>query len=139
MAINGQLHVCGTKLCNQYNQPIQLRGMSTHGLQWYPQCVNTASLDALASDWKADVLRISMYIQEGGYETNPRLFTDRVHSLIEQATARGMYAIVDWHMLAPGRPELQPGPGEDLLHRDRPAAQATSRTSSTRSPTSPTA
>ena len=35
VAINGQLHVCGTKLCNQYNQPIQLRGMSTHGLQWY--------------------------------------------------------------------------------------------------------
>src|SRR5882757_4229794 len=26
VAINGQLHVCGTKLCNQYNKPIQLRG-----------------------------------------------------------------------------------------------------------------
>jgi len=78
--------------------------MSTHGLQWYNQCLNAGSLDALAQDWKADVLRISMYIQEGGYETNPRLFTDRVHNLIEQATARGMYAIVDWHMLDPGDP-----------------------------------
>ncbi|GAA3670973.1 cellulase family glycosylhydrolase [Nonomuraea antimicrobica] len=101
---NGQLRVCGTKLCNQNGKQIQLRGMSSHGLQWYHQCLNTASLDALANDWKADVLRISMYIQEGGYETNPRLFTDRVHNLIEQATARGMYAIVDWHMLSPGDP-----------------------------------
>jgi endoglucanase len=101
---NGQLRVCGVRLCNQNGKEIQLRGMSSHGLQWYHQCLNTASLDALADDWKADVLRISMYIQEGGYETNPRLFTDRVHNLIEQATARGMYAIVDWHMLTPGDP-----------------------------------
>ncbi|MFH8618779.1 glycoside hydrolase family 5 protein [Streptomyces sp. NPDC017979] len=104
VAINGQLKVCGTKLCNQSGKPIQLRGMSTHGLQWYPQCVTNGSLDALAKDWKADVLRISMYVQEGGYETNPRKFTDLVHSIIEQASARGMYAIVDWHMLSPGDP-----------------------------------
>jgi endoglucanase len=104
VAINGQLHVCGVNLCNQYNKPIQLRGMSTHGLQWYYNCLNTASLDALATDWNADIIRISMYIQEGGYETNPQLYTDRVNTLIEMATARGMYAIVDWHMLDPGDP-----------------------------------
>ncbi|TDB93881.1 chemotaxis protein [Micromonospora fluostatini] len=103
-AVNGQLRVCGVQLCNRYGQPIQLRGVSTHGIQWYAQCVNNASLDALATDWNADVLRISMYIQEDGYETNPRLFTDRVHDYIERATARGMYAIVDWHMLTPGDP-----------------------------------
>lgn len=104
--INGQLRVCGTKLCNQHGQPIQLRGMSTHGLQWYRDCVTNSSLDALATNWTADVLRISMYIQEGGYETNPRFFTDLVHSIIEQVTSRGMYAIVDWHMLSPGDPNV---------------------------------
>jgi endoglucanase len=104
VAINGQLHVCGTKLCNQYNKPIQLRGMSTHGIQWYANCIKPASLDALATDWKADILRISMYVQEGGYETNPRKFTDLVHGYIEEATKRGMYALVDWHQLDPGDP-----------------------------------
>jgi endoglucanase len=104
VSINGQLHVCGTKLCNQYNKPIQLRGMSTHGIQWYANCIKPASLDALATDWNADVLRIAMYIQEGGYETNPRKFTDLVHSYIEEATKRGMYALVDWHQLTPGDP-----------------------------------
>ncbi|GAA1615082.1 cellulase family glycosylhydrolase [Kribbella sancticallisti] len=104
VGINGQLRVCGTKLCNQYGKPIQLRGMSTHGLQWYANCVKTASLDALATDWKADILRISMYVQEGGYETDPRRFTDMVHGYIEEATKRGMYALVDWHQLTPGDP-----------------------------------
>jgi endoglucanase len=104
VAANGQLRVCGVKLCNENGKQIQLRGMSSHGLQWYSQCLTGGSLDALANDWKADILRISMYIQEGGYETNPRMFTDRVHELIEMATARGMYALVDWHMLTPGDP-----------------------------------
>src|SRR5687768_4661713 len=53
---NGQLKVCGTKLCNQYNNPIQLRGMSTHGIQWYYQCLTDASLDALAFNWGSDIL-----------------------------------------------------------------------------------
>ncbi|MBB5954112.1 endoglucanase [Saccharothrix tamanrassetensis] len=103
-AVNGQLRVCGVKLCNQYGKVIQLRGMSTHGIQWYSKCIKTASLDALADDWKADVLRISMYIQDDGYESNPRKFTDMVHGYIEEATKRGMYALVDWHQLDPGDP-----------------------------------
>ena len=106
VAINGQLKVCGLKLCNQAGKPIQLRGMSTHGLQWHANCINDASLDALAGDWKADHLRISMYVQEGGYVTNPRKFTDLVSKIIDQVTARGMYAIVDFHQLNPGDPNF---------------------------------
>ncbi|HEX6346935.1 cellulase family glycosylhydrolase [Umezawaea sp.] len=102
--VNGQLKVCGVKLCNQYGKPIQLRGMSTHGIQWYASCVKPASLDALATDWGADILRIAMYVQEGGYESDPRKYTDLVHGYIEEATKRGMYALVDWHQLTPGDP-----------------------------------
>jgi endoglucanase len=104
VAVNGQLEVCGTKLCNEHGNPVQLRGMSTHGTQWYAQCLTSGSLDALATDWKADVLRVSTYVQEGGYETDPGRFTDLADSLVQQATDRGMYVIVDWHMLSPGDP-----------------------------------
>lgn len=106
VAQNGQLQVIGLKLCNQYGNPIQLRGMSTHGIQWYGwgSCLTAASLDALAYDWKADILRISLYVQEDGYETDPTGFTNQVSRLIEEATARGMYALVDWHQLDPGDP-----------------------------------
>ncbi|MFG3100834.1 cellulase family glycosylhydrolase [Streptomyces sp. NPDC048182] len=104
VGVNGQLHVCGTNLCNQYNRPIQLRGMSTHGLQWFSSCYNTASLDALAKDWKADLLRTAMYVQEGGYETDPAGYTAKVNSLVDAADARGMYALIDFHTLTPGDP-----------------------------------
>ncbi|MFD7919287.1 glycoside hydrolase family 5 protein [Streptomyces sp. NPDC059740] len=103
---NGQLHVCGVHLCNQYDHPIQLRGMSTHGIQWFGQCYNSASLDALAADWKADLLRIAMYVQEDGYETDPAGFTDRVNSYVDMAEARGMYALIDFHTLTPGDPNF---------------------------------
>ena len=104
VAINGKLRVCGTKLCNKNNQPVQLRGMSTHGLQWYRNCINDESLDALATDWKADILRVSMYVQEDGYETDPDGFTRLVNSIVNRVTARGLYVIIDWHMLDPGDP-----------------------------------
>jgi len=102
--INGKVYVCGTKLCNQHDNPIQLRGMSTHGTQWFSQCITNQSLNVLAKDWKADVIRVSTYVQEDGYETDPLYFTNLAHEIIEKATARGLYVIVDWHMLDPGDP-----------------------------------
>ncbi|NML21757.1 cellulase family glycosylhydrolase [Pseudoflavitalea sp. G-6-1-2] len=103
---NGQLQVIGLKLCNQYGNPIQLRGMSTHGLNWYPwgDCLKDATLDVLANDWEADALRISMYVQDGGYESDPTKFTNMVNTIVEAVTARGMYAIIDFHQLDPGDP-----------------------------------
>ncbi|KTD45909.1 chitinase [Legionella rubrilucens] len=101
---NGQLTVCGTKLCNEHGAPIQLKGMSTHGLQWYANCVTPASLDYLTDQMKANAVRVSLYVQEGGYETNPTQFTNQVSQLIDEAYDRGIYVIVDWHILNPGDP-----------------------------------
>nr|WP_223291096.1 glycoside hydrolase family 5 protein [Streptomyces avicenniae] len=104
LADYGRVSVCGTSLCDESGTPVQLRGMSTHGTQWYEQCVTDESLDVLAYDWGADVLRVSTYVQEGGYETNPQYYTDLASRIIEQATERGLYVVVDWHMLTPGDP-----------------------------------
>jgi len=104
VAINGKLTVCGRTLCNQNGTPIQLRGMSTHGLQWHMNCYNPASMDALKDDWKADIIRVSMYVQEGGYETNPTLFKQRADTVIQYAVERGLYVNIDWHQLSPGDP-----------------------------------
>lgn len=104
VTVNGQLKVIGTQLCNEQNQPIQLKGMSTHGLQWYADCLDSTSLDELVNNFKANVIRISLYVQEGGYETDPNGFTHQVNQLIKAASDRGIYAIVDWHILNPGDP-----------------------------------
>lgn len=103
---NGQLRVCGKQLCNQQGQPVQLKGLSSHGIQWkgIGVCLTQPSLDALVNLFKVDVFRIAMYVQENGYETNPQKFTQDVNTLIEDLTNRGLYVIVDFHILTPGDP-----------------------------------
>ncbi|MET7639546.1 glycoside hydrolase family 5 protein [Streptomyces sp. NPDC005438] len=104
VARNGQLAVCGERLCNERGRAVQLRGMSSHGTQWYERCLTDGSLDALAQDWGADVLRVSTYVQEGGYESDPERFTRIAQRVVDQAVERGMYAVIDWHQLDPGDP-----------------------------------
>ncbi|WFE36211.1 glycoside hydrolase family 5 protein [Micromonospora sp. WMMD975] len=106
VAVNGQLSVCGVQLCNEAGEAIQLRGMSSHGLQFFPNCVNADSLAALRTDWNADFIRLSMYVQEGGLETDPVGFTAKVNGLVDEATRLGLYVLVDFHILTPGDPNV---------------------------------
>lgn len=101
---HGQLSVCGTDLCDETGRTVQLRGMSTHGLQWYRQCLTDASLDVLFDEWHADLLRTSMYVHEGGYLTDPAAYTQVVSDLVDEVVSRDSYAVIDWHVLTPGDP-----------------------------------
>jgi endoglucanase len=70
---HGRLQVIGRNLCSGEGKPVQLRGMSTMGLQWQGEVVNDRALAALAEDWKADVVRLALYVGEGGYASHPDL------------------------------------------------------------------
>lgn len=90
-------------LSDQNGDPIQLRGMSTHGLQWFPEIVNDNAFAALSNDWESNVIRLAMYVGESGYATNPAL-KDKVIQGIDYAIANDLYVIVDWHVHSPGDP-----------------------------------
>lgn len=94
------------QLCDEAGNPVQLKGMSTFGLQWSDGywVLNDSAFDALAYDWKCDVVRLAMYVEEDGYASDPEVILERVEKGIQLITDRGMYAIVDWHMLSPGDP-----------------------------------
>lgn len=104
VAINGKLSISGTKLVNKCGNTVQLRGMSSHGVQWFQQCYNNAALDALVNNWGIDVFRIAMYVQEGGYINNPAGWKTWIDNMVDQCAARGIYCIIDWHILNPGDP-----------------------------------
>lgn len=109
LARHGKLRVCGMHLCDQVGAITQLRGVSTHGLQWYgwnKRCLGPGALDLLANDWKADLVRIALYVQEGGYETDPAGYRAQVDTLVDEIGKRGMYALIDWHILNPGDPNV---------------------------------
>ena len=62
----GALQVVGARLCDQAGNPVQLRGVSTHGLAWYPGYVNPDFFTELRRDWNANVVRLAMYTAENG-------------------------------------------------------------------------
>ena len=61
------LHVEGTKLCDKDGNVVQLRGVSTHGLSWFPQYVNDKYFKELHDKWGANVVRLAMYTEAVSY------------------------------------------------------------------------
>lgn len=94
------------QLCDKSGKPVVLKGMSTLGLQWSDGdwMLTDEAFDALAYDWRCDVIRLAMYVCEGGYSEKPEELLVKVEKGIELATKRGLYVIVDWHILTPGDP-----------------------------------
>jgi len=101
------LQIVDGQLCDERGKPVQLKGMSTFGMQWADGnwILTDEAFDVLAYDWECDIIRIAMYITEGGYRDVPNLNLKRVETGIELATQRGMYVMIDWHILNPGNPE----------------------------------
>lgn len=101
------INIDGRKvLADQKGKPVQLRGMSTHGLQWFGEIINENAFAALSKDWGCNVIRLAMYVGEGGYATNPKV-KDKVIEGIKLAIKYDMYVIVDWHVLNPGDPNAE--------------------------------
>ena len=99
----GKLHVEGANLVDKDNNPVQLIGLSTHGLHWYGEYVNEASLAACKESFNINVYRFSLYTSEKGYCECSATEKERLYQLVvtgvKIATKLDMYAIVDWHML----------------------------------------
>lgn len=100
---NGWLQVVGTQLCNQAGEPVVLRGMSTHGMQWYGQYANSQSIRGTAQ-YGANLFRVAMYTGEGGYLSDPDALRQQVTDAVDAAIASDMYVIIDWHILSDGNP-----------------------------------
>jgi len=103
----GPLSLAGTQLTDSGGNPVQLRGISTHGLAWYPDYVNEACIRQFREDWGMNVIRLAMYTAEsGGYCTggDKEGLKSLVKNGVEYATACGMYVIIDWHILSDGNP-----------------------------------
>ncbi len=104
----GQLQVIGTNLCDHAGNPVQLRGMSSHGLQWHGKYANKEVISWLRDDWNVQVWRPALYLSEGGYMTSPAL-KQKVIDSIDACLSLGMYVMVDWHVLREQTPALYQG------------------------------
>lgn len=99
---HGALSVKGTDLVGASGEKVQLRGMSTHGLAWFPQYVNFDTFKFLRDEWNTNCVRLAMYTHEnGGYCAggNKEQLKTLVRNGVDYASQLGMYVIVDWHVL----------------------------------------
>lgn len=102
--LHGKLSVQGNKLIDQNGQTVQLTGISTHGLQWYPQYVNKDTFEYMEKQWGINVIRLAMYTDPSvGYSKE---IHNRVKEGINYATELGLYVIVDWHILSDNNPNI---------------------------------
>ena len=105
-----RLQVKGTQLVNSSGKKVQLRGISTHGLSWYPEYVNQSAFTFMKKNWKVNAVRLAMYTAEyNGYCTgdasNRRKLEACIDNGVKYATNAGMYVIIDWHILSDGNPQ----------------------------------
>lgn len=114
--IHGALHVdmdpqspTYLRLLDQNNNKFQLRGISSHGINWHGNAdeleyeyINYQSIKNCRDILNANAMRFAMYANEyNGYVGgNTDDLKYRMDKGVKCATALGMYAIVDWHFVA---------------------------------------
>lgn len=122
---NGRLSVRGTQLVNEKGETVVLRGMSSHGIQWFPQFLSRECIKSTA-DSGANLFRIAMYTEENGYIENKGL-KQVVENAVDTVTGLDMYVIIDWHILSDGNPNLHISEAKEFFaemadrYRDNPA------------------
>lgn len=115
---SGKLHVEGNHLTDSQGRQIQLKGISTHGMAWFPEYINEECFRQLREEWKINVIRLAMYTAEsGGYCTDgdQEKLKKLIREGVEYATKQDLYVIIDWHILSDHDPNLYREQAKDFF------------------------
>ncbi|ORX78046.1 hypothetical protein BCR32DRAFT_247468 [Anaeromyces robustus] len=96
-SIDGKLYVNGTSLVNSKEETVILKGLSTHGLTWYPAYVNKDLFTFLSEEWDMNLIRLAMYSES--YIKNKKENLEILYRGIDAAIESNMYVLIDWHIL----------------------------------------
>ena len=107
---NGKIKVVGNQLTNECGAAIQLRGMSTHGPQWFENCTTEGAVNAMANSWGADIVRLAMYPKpstNNGYLSDINKWDNWIDNMVTRTENAGVYCMIDWHILDEGNPNTR--------------------------------
>lgn len=95
------LKVKENKIVNASDKTVVLKGVSTHGIAWYPDYVNKRCFKSFKK-MGANTIRLAFYSDDSaGYD---KALYSKVDEGVKAATDLGMYVIIDWHILSDGNP-----------------------------------
>lgn len=104
VSAHGQLYVNNSNLMDEQGRITVLRGISSHGITWYPQYLNGGAMKTLR-EYGANLFRIAMYTEPtGAYLDDRERSMEYLYMGAESALSQDMYVIVDWHILKDGDP-----------------------------------
>lgn len=101
MLAHGRLKVEDHRLLDSKGDEIQLRGISSHGLEWYPQYTNAGAIKAIV-DHGGNVFRLAVYAE---YYEQQQIMT-AITMAIENALAMDVYVVIDWHVFKEEDPNV---------------------------------
>ena len=102
-----KLSVSGNHLTDESGNIVQLKGISTHGIAWFPDYINEEGFRELHEDFGVNVIRLAMYTAEyNGYCTggDKEYLKGLIDNGVKYATENDMYVIIDWHILSDSNP-----------------------------------
>ena len=110
----GKLHVEGKNLVDEKGNTVQLKGISTHNLNEYPQYVNAEAFKQFRDEYKVTIMRLAMY---SGFADNHKGYADsddehraeleeKILKGVEICADLGLYCMVDWHILLDYDPNM---------------------------------
>ena len=105
VSYNGKLSIDNNTLVNEHGEKIQLRGISSHGIQWFGDLVTKENLITLRDEWGANLFRVAMYTKENGYIDNKSIM-NKVFDIVDMVIDLDMYVIIDWHILSDNNPNM---------------------------------
>lgn len=106
------LNVKGTRIVNSSGKTVVLKGVSTHGIAWFPQYVNKSCFQSFKK-MGANTIRLAFYSDmSAGY--SKKLYK-KVEEGVKAATDLGMYVILDWHILSDGNPRTNQKNAKDFF------------------------
>ena len=104
---HGALRVEGVNLVDKNGKKVQLRGISTHNMNSFPEFVNDEAIEFMADNWGMELFRLAMYsaFADGdcgysdGSEEHRAELEDMIVRAVDKCAQVGIYAMVDWHIL----------------------------------------
>lgn len=107
----GRLQVLDGTLCDKNGESVMLRGVSTHDLITVESFLNDDLFRALSEEYGVNVVRLAVYtygMGVVGYCTkgDRDRYKQKVADGVAFAKAHDMYAIIDWHVLSEGDPNI---------------------------------
>lgn len=100
------LKVEGTQIKTAKGNDFLLKGVSSHGIQWYSDLLTYDNLKELKETWDINVFRIAMYTNENGYIAHKETTKQKLIEIADIVIDLDMYVIIDWHTLTDYDPNI---------------------------------